>query len=319
VTAYLVRRLLLLVPTLIVVTLLVSLVVRLLPAKAIEVLAAQQGFSEEAELEELERELGLDKGWPQQYWDWFSGLFRGDMGISLRTRREISAELATRLPVSLELAGMALVMALLVAVPVGVVSAVRRNSLVDYAARSAAIMGVALPGFWLATLIVVWPSVWWGWSPPSRFVPLHKDPLGNLAFMWLPALLLSLYFVGFLMRMTRTMMLEVISSDYVRTARAKGLPGYVVLLRHALRSGLIPVVTVVGLQIPVLIGGAVVYETIFSVPGIGRYLIEAAQNRDYPVIQGINLILAATVLFLNLLVDLSYSFIDPRVRLEGRR
>jgi len=160
--------------------------------------------------------------------------------------------------------------------------------------------------------------VWWGWSPPSRFVPLHKDPLGNLAFMWLPALLLSLYFVGFLMRMTRTMMLEVISSDYVRTARAKGLPGYVVLLRHALRSGLIPVVTVVGLQIPVLIGGAVVYETIFAVPGIGRYLIEAAQNRDYPVIQGINLILAATVLFLNLLVDLSYSFIDPRVRLEGR-
>jgi len=318
VTAYLVRRLLLLVPTLIVVTLLVSLVVRLLPAKAIEVLAAQQGFSEEAELEELERELGLDKGWPQQYWDWFSGLFRGDMGISLRTRREISAELATRLPVSLELAGMALVMALLVAVPVGVVSAVRRSSLVDYAARSAAIMGVALPGFWLATLIVVWPSVWWGWSPPSRFVPLHKDPLGNLAFMWLPALLLSLYFVGFLMRMTRTMMLEVISSDYVRTARAKGLPGYVVLLRHALRSGLIPVVTVVGLQIPVLIGGAVVYETIFAVPGIGRYLIEAAQNRDYPVIQGINLILAATVLFLNLLVDLSYSFIDPRVRLEGR-
>lgn len=317
-TAYLVRRLLLLVPTLIVVTLLVSLVVRLLPAKAIEVLAAQQGFSEEAELEELERELGLDKGWPQQYWDWFSGLFRGDMGISLRTRREISAELATRLPVSLELAGMALVMALLVAVPVGVVSAVRRSSLVDYAARSAAIMGVALPGFWLATLIVVWPSVWWGWSPPSRFVPLHKDPLGNLAFMWLPALLLSLYFVGFLMRMTRTMMLEVISSDYVRTARAKGLPGYVVLLRHALRSGLIPVVTVVGLQIPVLIGGAVVYETIFAVPGIGRYLIEAAQNRDYPVIQGINLILAATVLFLNLLVDLSYSFIDPRVRLEGR-
>ena len=315
--AYLVRRLLLLVPSLIVVTLLVSLVVRLLPGNAVQVLAAQQGFTERADLTKLRHELGLDKPWPVQYWDWATGVLHGDFGESLRTRRPISGELRARLPVTLELAAMALAMALAIAVPVGVLSAVKRNTLVDYVARSCAIGGVALPGFWIATLVVVWPAVWWGWSPPLTYTAFRADPLRNLAQMWLPALLLALYFVGFLMRMTRTMMLEVLRSDYVRTARAKGLGGLAVLRRHSLRNALIPIVTVVGLQVPVLIGGAVVYETIFSVPGIGRLLLEAAQNRDYPVIQGVDVVLASVVLLMNLVVDLSYGILDPRIRLAG--
>ncbi len=322
-TAYAMRRLLLIIPSLIVITLLVSLIIRLLPADAVMVLAAQQGFSQEADLDRLRHELGLDKPWHEQYWDWFSAMFRSipdgklDLGDSLRTRRDIAGELKVRLPVSLELAGLALLMTLAIAIPVGVISAVKRNSWADYIARSSAIIGVAIPGFWLATMVVVWPSVWWRWSPPSVFRPLHHDPIANLSFMWLPALLLSLYFVGFLMRMTRTMMLEVLTSDYVRTARAKGLRNLAIIVRHALRNALIPVVTVIGLQIPVLIGGAVVYETVFSVPGIGRLLIEAAQNRDYPVIQAINLIIAVVVVFLNLVVDMSYAVLDPRVRLAG--
>ena len=316
---YIIRRLLLLLISLILVTMLVSLVVRLLPGNAVQVLAAQQGFTAPTDLVKLRHDLGLDKPWPVQYWNWATGVLHGDFGKSLRTRRPISVELRARLPVTFELAAFALVIAVGIAIPVGVLSAMQRNTLIDYVARSFAIAGVALPGFWIATLVVVWPAVWWHWSPPLTYTAFRTDPVKNLAQMWLPALLLGLYFVGFLMRMTRAMMLEVLRSDYVRTALAKGLGGLAILRRHSLRNALVPIVTVVGLQIPVLIGGAVVYESIFSVPGIGRLLLEAAQNRDYPVIQGIDLILAAIVLLLNLVVDLSYSILDPRVRLTGGR
>lgn len=312
--AYLVRRIVLLIPSLIAVTILVSLIVRLLPGSAIEVLAAQQGFTEATDLTKLKHELGLDKPWPEQYWDSTTGMLRGDLGSSLRTRRPVTDEMKARLPVSLELAIFALVVALVTAIPIGVLSAVKRNTPVDYAARSFAIAGVALPGFWLATLVVVWPAVWWGWSPPLTFTPFQDNPVENLKQMWIPAILLGLYFVGFLMRMSRAMMLEVLQTDYVRTARAKGLSGYTVLVRHSLRNALIPIITVIGLQIPVLIGGAVVYESIFSIPGVGRYLLEAAENRDYPVIQGVNVVLATVVLLANLIADISYGMIDPRVK-----
>ncbi|MCL4231000.1 MAG: ABC transporter permease [Dehalococcoidia bacterium] len=312
--AYLVRRVILLIPSLIAVTILVSLIVRLLPGSAIEVLAAQQGFTETADLTKLKHELGLDKPWPEQYWDSTTAMVRGDLGDSLRTRRPVTDELKSRLPVSLELAALALMVALVVAIPIGVISAVKRNTPIDYVARSFAITGVALPGFWLATLVIVWPAIWWGWSPPLTFTPIQDDPVQNLKQLWLPAVLLGLYFSGFLMRMARAMMLEVLRADYVRTARAKGLRGVIVIRRHALRNALIPIITVVGLQVPVLIGGAVVYESIFSIPGIGRYMLEAAENRDYPVIQGVNLVLACTVLIVNLMVDISYSIIDPRVK-----
>ena len=312
--AYLMRRVLLLIPTLIAVTVLVSLIVRLLPGSAIEVLAAQQGFTEKADLTKLNHELGLDKPWPQQYWESTSGMLRGDLGSSLRTRRPVTGELKARLPVSLELAALAFVVALVVAIPIGVLSAVRRNTPIDYIARSFAIAGLALPGFWLATLVIVWPAIWWGWSPPLTFTPFQDNPIENLKQLWIPAVLLGLYFVGFLMRMTRAMMLEVLRTDYVRTARAKGLSSHIVLRRHSLPNALIPIITVIGLQVPVLVGGAVVYESIFSIPGVGRYLLEAAQNRDYPVIQGVNVVLATVVLVANLVADISYGIIDPRVR-----
>lgn len=311
---YLIRRVLLLIPSLMVVTVLVSLIVRLLPGSAIEVLAAQQGFTEKADLTKLNHELGLDKPWPEQYWDSTSGMLRGDFGTSLRTRRPVNDELKARLPVSLELAVFALIVALVTAIPIGVLSAVRRNTPIDYVARSFAIGGVALPGFWLATLVIVWPAIWWGWSPPLSFTAFQDQPIRNLQQMWIPAVLLGLYFAGFLMRMTRAMMLEVLRADYVRTARAKGLSGFAVIRRHSLRNAFIPIVTVMGLQIPALLGGAVVYESIFSIPGIGRYLLEAAQNRDYPVIQSVNVVLATVVLVSNLAVDLSYGLLDPRVR-----
>jgi len=318
-TRYCFRRLALLLPSLIVVTILVSLIVRLLPGKAIDVLAAQQGFTVKSDKAKLEHELGLDRPWIEQYWNWVSPIVHGDLGKSLRTRREISGELKARLPVTLELAGVAFLFSLAIAIPVGVLSAVKQDTLIDYVTRSFAITGVALPGFWLATLVVVWPALWWHWSPPVNFTRIEDDPLRNLSQIWVPALLLALYLVGFLMRMTRAMTLEVLRADYIRTARAKGLSGFAVINRHALRNTLIPVITVIGLQIPVLIGGAVVYETIFSIPGIGRFLLDAVSNRDYPVIQAINLLLASLVLVINLAVDLSYPVIDPRVRLSGGR
>jgi peptide/nickel transport system permease protein len=315
-STYVVRRLVLLVPSLIVVTLLVSLIVRLLPGTAIDVLLAQQGFTVAADRAKLEAELGLDKPWVVQYWTWVGGIARGDLGESLRTRRPITQELAARLPVTLQLAAVAFVFALVIAIPIGVLSAVKQDTPIDYVARSLAIGAVALPGFWLATLVVVWPSVWWGWSPPVTYTRFLDHPLDNLATIWLPALLLALYLVGYLMRMTRAMMLDVLRADYIRTARAKGLASLAVINRHGLRNALIPVVTIIGLQIPVLIGGAVVYETVFSIPGVGRYMLDAASNRDYPVIQGINLVLASVVLLINLVVDLLYTVIDPRIRYQ---
>jgi peptide/nickel transport system permease protein len=317
VTNYIIRRLVLLVPSLILVTVLVSLIIRLLPGGAIDVLLAQQGFAQQEDRAKLEAELGLDRPWPEQYLTWVGGIFRGDLGDSLRTRRSITGELQARLPVTLQLAAVAFLFAVLIAIPIGVLSAVKQDTLTDYVARSLAIGAVALPGFWIATLVVVWPSVWWGWSPPVTYTRFLDDPLENLSKIWLPALLLALYLVGYLMRMTRAMMLEVLRSDYVRTARAKGLAPLAVIGRHGLRNALIPVVTVIGLQIPVLIGGAVVYETVFSIPGIGRYMLEAASNRDYPVIQGVNLVLATTVLLINLIVDVAYTRLDPRIHLGG--
>lgn len=312
---YIIRRLLLIIPTIIGVTILVSLVVRLLPVNVIDAMLAEQGYAH-GDRERLARELGLDKPWPFQYWDWLSGILQGDLGKSLRTGRSIGGELKARLPVTLELAALALVMSLLIAIPTGIISAARQDTPLDYLARSFAISALAIPGFWLATLVVVWPSVWWRWTPPLDYHNLWERPLQNLAQMWLPALLLSFYVAGYTLRMMRSMMLEVLRQDYIRTAWAKGLRERVIIARHALKNALIPVVTVIGLQIPILIGGAVVYETVFAIPGIGRYLVDAVTRRDYTVVQGINLVMAGVVVCCNLVVDVLYAYLDPRVRLE---
>jgi len=203
-----------------------------------------------------------------------------------------------------------------VALPIGIWSAIRQDTWGDYAGRTFAILAISLPGFWLATMVIVYPSIWWGWSPSMEYIPFTKDPMGNFIQFIIPAVILGLVFSGGTMRMIRTMMLEVLRQDYIRTAWSKGLNERTVIMRHALKNALIPVVTIVGAQLPILVGGAVVEEQIFALPGVGRYLIDAINRRDYPIISGVNLIIATVILFSNLLIDLIYAWLDPRIQYQ---
>lgn len=310
---YILRRLLLTVPALLGVTLLVSGMVRLLPGDAVT--AMLQDYNSYArDADELRARLGLDKPFPVQYLTWLGGVARGDLGQSLRDRTPVRDELATRLPVTLELGLLGLIVALLIAIPLGVYSAVRQDTPSDYAARSLAIAMLAIPGFWFATLAITLPSLWFGWTPPLRYTRLTDDPAANLGQMLLPAIILGIGLSGSLMRLTRAQMLEVLRQDFIRTSRAKGLSERATVFRHALRNAIVPVVTLLGLQVTVLIGGAVVLESIFVLPGMGRYLLEALNNRDYPVVQAVVLIFATVIILVNLFVDLLYAWLDPRIR-----
>jgi len=312
-SGYLIRRLVLLAPTLVGVTIVVFVLVRLLPGDA-ATLQLQDAKSSEGDAAALRAQMGLDKPIYLQYVDWVGTLARGDLGRSLRSRNAIMDELVNRLPVTAELGIVALLIASLVATMVGVISAVRQDSWMDYTARSTAIGLLAIPGFWLGTLVVTLPSVWWHWTPPLRYVRFTEDPLKNLSIIIVPALILGLGLSGGLMRLVRTQMLEVLRQDFIRTASAKGLAEYAVVARHALKNAFIPALTVLGLQVGLLVSGTVVLENIFVLPGMGRYLLEAVQNRDYPAIQAENLIFAAVIVMTNLVVDLLYGWLDPRVR-----
>jgi peptide/nickel transport system permease protein len=303
------------IPTFIGVTIVVSLGVRLLPGDVIDATLGQQGYGPE-DRARLEHDLGLDKSWPEQYFSWSTGVVQGDLGTTLIGKRPIAPELKDRLFVSLELAALALAAALVIGIPLGIIAAVWQGSLLDFAARSMAIIALAVPGFWLGTLVIVYPAIWWNWTPPLFYQNLWDDPIANLRQMWIPALLLSLYSAGFVMRIMRSSLVEVMSNDYVRTAWAKGLPQRAIVMRHCVGNALIPVVTVIGLQLPVLIGGAVVFESIFVIPGIGRYLLDSITNRDYNVVQAITLVMAVIVMFGNLAFDVLYSYLDPRIRLS---
>ena len=219
-----------------------------------------------------------------------------------------------RLPVTIELGVMAIVIGLLIALPVGIYSAIRQDTAADYAGRSIAIIGLATPNFWLALMVMVYPAIWWGWSPPMRLIPFTEDPLGNLGVFLIPSLILGTASAASTMRMTRTMMLEVLRQDYIRTAWSKGLNERVVIMRHAVKNALIPVVTLIGLQLPLLVGGAVIMENIFNLPGLGRLMVQALEQRDYPVVSGVNLFFATAVVGINLMIDLIYPYLDPRVR-----
>ncbi len=209
---------------------------------------------------------------------------------------------------------MAIVIGILIALPVGIYSAIRQDTAVDYVGRSAAIIGMATPNFWLALLVLLYPVLWWGWAPSLVYIPLVEDPPGNLGMFIIPAVILGTAMSASIMRMTRTMMLEVLRQDYIRTAWAKGLNERVVVVRHALKNAFIPIVTLVGMQLPLLVSGSVIMEEIFSLPGIGRMFLDALDRRDYPVIQGVNLFLSAFVMLNILLIDMIYPFLDPRVR-----
>jgi peptide/nickel transport system permease protein len=313
VSRYLIRRLLLLVPTLIGVSIVVFVLVRMLPGDA-ATLQLQDAKATAADEAALRAELGLNKPIYLQYADWVGTLLHGDLGHSFRSKQPIAQEIAARMPVTAELGIVALMIAAMVATSVGVISAVRQDTFTDYAARSVAIGLLAIPAFWLGTLVVTLPSVWWHWTPPLQYVRFTQDPMKNLSIVIVPALILGLGLSGGLMRLVRTQMLEVLRQDFIRTAAAKGLAEQAVITRHALKNAFIPALTVLGLQIGLLVSGTVVLESIFVLPGMGRYLLEAVQSRDYPAIQALNLIFASVIIVTNLVVDLLYGWLDPRVR-----
>jgi peptide/nickel transport system permease protein len=310
---YILRRLLLTAPTLVGVTLVVFALIRLLPGDAVTMTLEDYG-AYAADAEELRAKLGLDQPFHEQYLTWLGRVVRGDFGHSLRNQSPIAQDLVTRLPVTFELGLLGLAVALLIAIPLGVYSAVRQDTLSDYLARSAAIAMLAVPGFWLATLAITLPSIWFRWTPPLRYTHLWVDPAKNLSQMLLPAAILGIGLSGALMRLTRAQMLEVLRQEYVRTARAKGLADHAVVFRHALKNAVIPIVTLLGVQITVLVSGTVVLESIFVIPGMGRYLLEGVTYRDYPIVQAIVLIFATLVVFANLVVDMLYAWLDPRIR-----
>jgi peptide/nickel transport system permease protein len=264
---------------------------------------------------QLEKQLGLDAPIYVQYVRWWKDLLlHGDLGESIFIGGPVRDHIIQRLPVTLEIGILAIIIALLISFPIAIYSAIRQDTIGDYVARSIAILLISVPSFWVGIMVVVFPSIWWGWSPPIINISLWDDPIGNLKMYILPAAILGMAINGVNMRLTRTMMLEVVREDYIRTAYSKGLTERIVVLRHALKNALIPVITVIGLNVPVVVGGSVIIEQIFGLPGMGRLAIEAAFIRDYPVIVGVTLVFSVFVLLIILLTDLSYALLDPRIR-----
>jgi peptide/nickel transport system permease protein len=313
---YILRRVLFAIPTLIGVSIGIFLMVRLLPGDIIDILfGGDQTASEEIKAQAREQ-LGLNGSYPEQYWRWISGVLQGDFGYSLRNTEPVSNIILKSLTVTLELVVLGLLIAVLVGVPLGVISAVKRDSAADYGARVGGLIGLSIPSFWLATLLLLFTSRVFGWVPPLNYISPFDDPIGNLSQFILPAISISVFTMAIVMRMVRATMLEVLGQDYVRSARAKGVGRRTVIAKHALRNALIPVVTIVGFEIGVLIGGAAIVEIIFGLPGVGYTLLQAIFGRDYPVIQAMTLMIAFTFIFANLLVDLFYGVIDPRITQE---
>ena len=315
---YIIRRLLLVIPTLFLLSLLVFLTVRFIPGDVIDAMSAElRSYGVDVDRATLERRLGLDVPVWVQYGRWIGEIFlHGTLGQSLWRDWTVEEEIFSRLPVTIELGLLAILIGLVIALPVGIYSAMRQDTAADYLGRSVAIIGLATPNFWLAIMVLIYPTIWWGWTPPLEYVPFTEHPLGNLAGFFIPSLILGTAMAAATMRMTRTMTLEVLRQDYIRTAWSKGMAERVVIVRHTLKNALIPVVTLVGLQMPILVGGAVIMENIFALPGLGRLMLDALQSRDYPVVQGTNLFFATGVVLLNLLIDLIYPYLDPRVRYE---
>jgi peptide/nickel transport system permease protein len=310
----LLARVALLVPVLVGVSLVTFALIRLVPGDPVAVALGPDSRARPEDIAAIRAAFGLDEPPPLQYVRWMSHVLSGDLGTSFRTGRRLTEELALRLPVTLELTVLAAVLGLVPAVLVGVLAAVRRNSAADYLATVTTLVGVSVPSFLLATLLVLAFSLWLRWLPPLGYVELNRDPLGNLRTMVLPSLSLGLPFAAIMMRITRSSILEVLGQDYVRVARAKGLPSPGVLGRHVLPNASIPVITVAGIQIARLLGGAVIVETIFGLPGIGRYVFEAIGTRDYPVVQGVTLVVALIFVLVSLIVDVLYALVDPRLR-----
>jgi peptide/nickel transport system permease protein len=309
---YVLRRLLVAIPSLLIASLIVFSLPRLIPGDVVQLMLEEKAYGKD--LDDLRAKLGLNRPMYIQYVEWLGQVTRGDLGESLWTKRPVLEELARRLPISLELADLALFFAIIIAVPIGVLAAIRQDTLADYAMRSMAILGLSVPGFWIATLCVLLPAIWWGWSPPIQFTAFGVDPWAHFAQFLLPAFILGIASAAAIMRLTRGTLLEVLRQDYVRTAWAKGLRERVVVIKHSLKNALIPVITILGIQVAQILGGTVIFESIFGLPGMGRFLFDAINQRDYPVIQGVNLLIVSVVVLINLIVDAFYAFLDPRIR-----
>jgi peptide/nickel transport system permease protein len=310
---YLLRRLALAIPTLFLVSVLVFALMRLMPGDVATRMV--EGHAYAPTLAALRHDLGLDRPVHAQYLEWIGGIVtRGDFGRSYWTRQPILEEFTRRFPVTLELAFLTIVVSVVLGVLVGIVSAVRQDSVSDYVGRILAILALSIPYFGLAVLVVVLPSIWFKWTPVWSYVPFTTDPIENLKIMLVPAVVFGVTRAGPVMRIMRSALLEVLRQDYIRTAWSKGLAERPIILRHALKNAMIPVISLIGLQMPLYIGGSVIIESIFRLPGVGLFFFEALTRLDYPVVQSVNLIIAALVVGLNLLIDLSYAFLDPRIR-----
>jgi len=316
------------IPTLFLVTVFIFSLIRLIPGDVIDLMLTEMGdqaqLAAEGDMDAyIKHSLGLDVPVYTQYGRWlglwpnaegsFSGVFQGNLGKSLWRGQPVTGDILHRMPVSFELGIVAILVALSVSLPIGTYSAIRQDTAGDYLGRTVGILAISLPSFWVATIVVVYSAIYLNWSPPLGYIPFFEDPMGNLVQFIVPGIILGMVMSGTAMRMTRTMLLEVLRQDYIRTAWSKGLRERTVVLRHAMRNALIPVVTIVGMQIPIVIGGSIVIETIFALPGVGLLLIDALNKRDYPVISGVNLLLGSGVLIINLIIDLTYAWLDPRV------
>lgn len=312
---YILQRLILLVVTLAIVSFLAFSVLRIMPGSAVEAMVGTQGYAEDVDA--LREKLGLNDRWYMQFADWSLDLARGDLGESLYSGDSISKELLRRLPTTALLGALMLVVGWALGVPLGVLAAVKQGTILDEASRTVAVIFLAVPSFWLATMFLVFSSVWFGYAPPLRFASLSADPTLHLKILMWPAILGGIPISAGVARVTRTLMLEVLRQDYIRTAKSKGLAARTVLVRHGLKNVAPPLVTILGLQAATTVTGTVVLEQIFAIPGMGRYTIEAATRRDYPVIQALLLLSATTLLLVNLAVDLLYGFLDPRIRVNA--
>jgi peptide/nickel transport system permease protein len=310
---YVLRRVALAVPTLVLVSVIVFSMMRLMPGDV--VIRMVEGHAYAPTIDALRKELGLDRPAHVQYFEWIGNiLLRGDFGNSYWTRQPILDEFVQRFPVTLELAALTIAVSVVIGILVGIVSAVRQDTVSDYVGRVLAILALSVPYFGLAVLVVVLPSIYFKWTPVWTYVAFTEDPLANLKIMIVPALVFGVTRAGPIMRIMRSALLDVMRQDYIRTAWSKGLPERAIVLRHALKNAMIPVVTLVGLQTPLYIGGSVIIEAIFRLPGVGLFFFEALTRLDYPVVQSVNLIVAAMVVGLNLAIDLTYALLDPRIR-----
>lgn len=311
---YLARRLLLLIPIMLGVSLLTFTTFRIIPGDATHFICQ---YCSDDQRQLLRHDLGLDRSFLSQYTDWLRALFSGDFGESYFTHLPVTTELERRLPITVELMALTVVFSLVLGVPLGIVSAVRANTPFDWVARFVGVLWLSVPSFYIATLAIVFGLLWFGWVPPqfgAGYISPFEDPLTNLEEFFLPALILALGSAGFVMRLTRSSMLEVMRNDYIRTAWAKGLRERAIVWRHAMKNALMPVLTVIGLEIGGLIGGAVIMESIFGLQGIGMYILQAVITRDILVVQTMALLFAAVYVFVNLLVDIGYAWLDPRIR-----